>query len=158
MPATLAHRVRPSLDDGRHPPRRAAPESSYLRNIKDIDGVVRETAIPIVTRGVHDGASPVHVLGRVAHALRDAWPGATLDQLTLALSPFVTLAARTEESPMVRLSQKFEFSASHRLFNRDLERRRELPPVRQVLQPTRHGHNYELQVTLAASPAGRRRC
>src|SRR5690349_21182198 len=75
-------------------------DSSYLRNIKDIDDAVRRLAIPIVAAGVREGRSPVDVLHSASGAVRDAWAGTTLDQLTLTLSPFLSLTSRSEESPM----------------------------------------------------------
>ena len=53
---------------------------------------------------------------------------------------------------MVRLSQKFEFSASHRLFNRDLSDEENRRTFGKCSNANGHGHNYELQVTLAGDP------
>ena len=125
------------------------PESSYLRNIKDVDNTVRRIAIPIVARKVHEGQSPVTTLQEISGSLGDAWPGTFLEKLTLSLSPFLSLSLRTEESPMLRLSQKFEFSASHRLFNRDCDDADNRRIFGKCSNPNGHGHNYELQVTLA---------
>jgi 6-pyruvoyltetrahydropterin/6-carboxytetrahydropterin synthase len=130
------------------------PESSYLRNIKDIDDAVRRIAIPIISRRVREGQSPVATLEDVTHSLGEAWPGASVDQLTLSLSPFLRLTTRTEETPMLRLSQKFEFSASHRLFNRDCDEAENRRMFGKCSNPNGHGHNYELQVTLAGVGVG----
>jgi 6-pyruvoyltetrahydropterin/6-carboxytetrahydropterin synthase len=127
-------------------------ESSYLRNIKDVDDAVRRVAIPIVAEGVREGRSPAQVILGVADAVRDAWPGTRLDALAMSLSPFLCVSVRTEESPMVHLSQKFEFSASHRLFNRDLSEDENRRVFGKCSNPNGHGHNYELQVTLVGEP------
>src|SRR3954453_3304710 len=124
------------------------PESSYLRNIKDVDDAVRRMAIPIVASAVGEGRSPVEALHGVAESLHDAWPGASVERLTLSLSPFLSLSSRTEESPMLRLNQKFEFSASHRLFNRECDDAENRRIFGKCANPNGHGHNYELQVTL----------
>ena len=53
---------------------------------------------------------------------------------------------------MVRLSQKFEFSATHRLHNpafSDDDNRRTYGKCN---NPHGHGHNYEVQVTLRGTP------
>jgi 6-pyruvoyltetrahydropterin/6-carboxytetrahydropterin synthase len=128
------------------------PESSYLRNIKDVDDAVRRLAAPILAQGVREGRSPVRSLRAVADAVRESWPGTSLEMLSLSLSPFLSLSVRTEESPMVRLSQKFEFSASHRLFNRDLSVEENRRTFGKCSNANGHGHNYELQVTLAGEP------
>jgi 6-pyruvoyltetrahydropterin/6-carboxytetrahydropterin synthase len=128
------------------------PESSYLRNIKDVDDAVRRLGVPVLQKSVREGRSPVAALRGAVEVLRDAWPGATPEQFTLSLSPFLALAVRTEESHMVRLSQKFEFSASHRLFNRELSDEENRRVFGKCSNANGHGHNYELQVTLAGEP------
>jgi len=50
---------------------------------------------------------------------------------------------------MVRLSQKFEFSAAHRLHNPALSDAENLATFGKCNNPLGHGHNYELQVTVA---------
>ncbi len=135
------------------------PDSSYLRNIKDVDDAVRRVGIPAIEaharaalRGDGHRRTPVALLSALVPLLRNAWPGTLLEALGLSLSPFLSLAARTEESPMVRLSQKFEFSASHRLFNRDLSDDENRRVFGKCSNPNGHGHNYELQVTLSGDP------
>src|SRR6476619_2209090 len=95
------------------------PDSQYLLNIKDVDRVVRERAVPAIERALHAGG-----FGRGAGVDRDlfrllqhAWPGAaaTVESLRLSLTPTLSYAVLAREHPMVRLSQRFEFSASHRL-------------------------------------------
>lgn len=124
------------------------PESSYLRNIKDIDDAVRRIGIPILQEHVRDGRNPPAALVALNHALKNAWPGAEMESLSLSLSPYLSLSIRNEDSPMLRLSQKFEFSASHRLFNRDLSEDENCRVFGKCSNPNGHGHNYELQVTL----------
>ena len=49
---------------------------------------------------------------------------------------------------MMRLSQKFEFSASHRLHNPSLSDSENRRTFGKCNNPHGHGHNYEVQVTL----------
>ena len=49
---------------------------------------------------------------------------------------------------MIRLSQKFEFSASHRLHNPKMSDEENRSCFGKCNNPHGHGHNYELQVTL----------
>ena len=53
---------------------------------------------------------------------------------------------------MVRLSQKFEFSATHRLHNPALSDEENCRVYGKCNNPHGHGHNYELQVTLKGTP------
>ena len=53
---------------------------------------------------------------------------------------------------MMRLSQKFEFSASHRLHNPACSDEENRATFGKCNNPLGHGHNYELQVTLKGTP------
>ncbi len=53
---------------------------------------------------------------------------------------------------MVRLSQKFEFSASHRLHNPSLSDADNRATYGKCNNVAGHGHNYEVQVTLIGTP------
>ena len=56
---------------------------------------------------------------------------------------------------MVRLSQKFEFSATHRLHNPALSDDENCQVFGKCNNPHGHGHNYEVQVTLVGLPDAR---
>src|SRR5207244_11972446 len=53
---------------------------------------------------------------------------------------------------MVRVSQKFEFCASHRLHNPALSDEQNRAMFGKCNNPHGHGHNYEIQVTLRGQP------
>ena len=53
---------------------------------------------------------------------------------------------------MVQLSQKFEFSATHRLHNAALSEPENQRVYGKCNNPHGHGHNYEVQVTLSGNP------
>jgi 6-pyruvoyltetrahydropterin/6-carboxytetrahydropterin synthase len=133
------------------------PASSYLRNIKEIDEVIRRQAIPFIEsilRHQHAATpSPGFDLpARLLQQLRHAWPPTTLADIRLNLSPFLSITCRAEEHPMVRLSEKFEFSASHRLHNPALSDEENRRTYGKCNNPAGHGHNYELQITLVGTP------
>jgi 6-pyruvoyltetrahydropterin/6-carboxytetrahydropterin synthase len=131
------------------------PETSYLRNIKEIDEVVRRRAVPVVESAIRAGTfgGGAGVLGELYRLLRGAWPGASVASLELSLSPFLCLSIRAVEFPMIRLSQKFEFSASHRLHNPALSEQENRAFFGKCNNPAGHGHNYEVQVTISGKPA-----
>ena len=138
-----------------------AAASQYVRNITDIDAAVRRLAVPRVGRHVRERTfgGGGRVAGELFDLLRDAWPGTTLVAVRLHLSPFLSFAVHaadqrpaaslTPEPPtMVRLSQKFEFSATHRLHNPALSDEANRSTFGKCNNPHGHGHNYEVQVTL----------
>lgn len=126
------------------------PQTSYLLNIKHVDDAVRRGVVPLVRERIasHTFGGGATVAREIFATLRDAFTGATLDAVTLHLSPFLSLCAKASELPMVRLSQKFEFSASHRLHNPAFTDERNRTAFGKCNNPHGHGHNYELQVTL----------
>jgi len=128
--------------------------SRYLRNIKEIDTVVRQHAIPHVESVIRQNrfGGGATVAQQLFELLKDRWPGATLEQMSLAITPFQAWHVLAKELPMVRLSQKFEFSASHRLHNPALAPDANMQTYGKCNNPNGHGHNYEVQVTLAGKP------
>lgn len=132
-----------------------SPDSSYLLNIKDIDQAIRRIAIPhiaeIVRHRPEEFGAPL--LQDLYKLLETAWTSATLEKLVLSLSPFLNLSIHSSERPMTRLSQKFEFAASHRLHNPALSEEKNRQTYGKCNNPHGHGHNYELQVTLAGTPS-----
>jgi 6-pyruvoyltetrahydropterin/6-carboxytetrahydropterin synthase len=140
------------------------PASQYLVNIKRIDDAVREV-IPEVEKAIRPqvvvnrmesgerSAGPLAVAGLLFDHVRERWPE-QLESLSLALSPFLTLWFFASEYPMTRLSQKFEFSASHRLHNSELSEEENRRTFGKCNNPMGHGHNYEVQVTLIGDGGG----
>lgn len=128
--------------------------SGYLQNIKRIDRLVREAAIPEVEKAVREGGfgGGGGLVVRLMDALRDPWPGVRVEGLRLQLSPLLGLAVQVREYPMVRLSQKFEFCAAHRLFNPAYSEQQNREVFGKCSYPHGHGHNYEVEVTLAGEP------
>jgi 6-pyruvoyltetrahydropterin/6-carboxytetrahydropterin synthase len=130
------------------------PVSSYLINIKQIDSVVRRRAVPVVARAVLGAREqPARLVGLLYEMLA-AWPPLALERLSLNLSPFLSYSVNAPERPMIRVSQKFEFSATHRLHNPKASEGENSRIFGKCNNPHGHGHNYELQVTLKGEPDG----
>ncbi len=130
------------------------PRMSYLLNIKRVDDIVRKQAVPLISERIrqsHFGGGAA-VLRDLFELLQRAWPGTTLHALKLAMSPYLQLEIRESEPTMVRLSQTFEFSASHRLHNPALSDEENRAAFGKCNNPHGHGHNYVLEVTLAGLP------
>ncbi len=130
------------------------PLSQYLINIKDVDSVVREQVAPRMRELLSRVAAPraEQVALEIDRCLRGAWPGVSLYETRLFLSPYFSVGVCAPELSMVRLTQKFEFSASHRLHNPDLSGEENRRLFGKCNNPHGHGHNYELEVKLAGVP------
>ena len=130
------------------------PRTSYLLNIKRVDEAVRGKVVPFVTELIRTGefGGGAGAAVEAFQLLRGAFPTVEVEAAKWFLTPFLAYEVRRSELPMVRLSQRFEFSASHRLHNPELgddENRRKFGKCN---NPHGHGHNYEVQVTLAGEP------
>ncbi|HEY8665675.1 MAG TPA: 6-carboxytetrahydropterin synthase [Tepidisphaeraceae bacterium] len=155
--------------------------SQYLLNIKEIDEAVRRQAVPLVAGALAERAfgGGGNVLGRVFEVLSSGFqprqtgmsappqtgisaPPQTdknvcptrLERVQLFLSPFLSLGIEHQEPAMVKLNQKFEFSASHRLHNPKMSEEENRRTFGKCNNPHGHGHNYEVQVTVAGRPDG----
>ncbi len=130
------------------------PTSQYLINIKEVDRVVRGRVAPRMRQLLTGGNSPrpEQAAIEIDRLLRHAWPDVSLDEIRLFLTPYFSVGISAPEHSMVRLSQKFEFSASHRLHNPDLSDEDNRRLFGKCNNPHGHGHNYELEVKLVGIP------
>ncbi len=131
------------------------PETGMVVNIKVIDLLVREYAVGLLRTF---GALSPQRTGDLVKELFDcldtplAAKRQVLEGISLALSPYLSIATFRQEKPMVRLSQRFEFSASHRLHAAGLSDAENREVFGRCNNPNGHGHNYELEVTVAGTP------
>jgi 6-pyruvoyltetrahydropterin/6-carboxytetrahydropterin synthase len=136
------------------------PVTGYLVNIRRIDAMLREHAIPLAARrlareGVGaSGAGLIREIWRAAAAV--APPPARLAALELRTTPHLGFAVREEEIDMIEMTQSFEFSAAHRLHVAALSDARNRELFGKCNNPNGHGHNYllEVGVTGALDSAG----
>lgn len=127
--------------------------SNYIQNIRNIDDRVRAQVIPalsaLIGAKLFTGARAVSA---ATSALSGAWNAASLLSLRLTFNPTLWWEAHIKELPMVRLTQRFEFSAAHRLHNPALDDQANRQTFGKCNNPDGHGHNYELEVTLQGPP------
>lgn len=127
------------------------PQSSYVENIKTIDEVVRSRIVPALARLVQDGSYTLIRATQAAGAiLRARWAQRFM---SVRLSPcaYFWCEVALQEQTMVYLTQRFEFSAAHRLHNPALDEQRNREVFGKCNNPAGHGHNYEFEVTLAGT-------
>jgi 6-pyruvoyltetrahydropterin/6-carboxytetrahydropterin synthase len=131
------------------------PATGMLVNIKKIDEVVRHRAVKILREAT--GTRSREVTGVLDELFDGISKSLTAGELhvtgvAVAVSPYLSFAIQREERPMVRLSQRFEFSAAHRLHSERLSREENIEVFGRCNNPNGHGHNYELEVTVAGEP------
>jgi 6-pyruvoyltetrahydropterin/6-carboxytetrahydropterin synthase len=96
----------------------------------------------------------------IAELLKAAWGqlagkfgAAKLSELTLKLNPFRKLTVENEDCKMIYFGEKFEFAATHKLWNEDFSEQRNREVFGKCANPAGHGHNYVVEVTIK-TPAG----
>jgi 6-pyruvoyltetrahydropterin/6-carboxytetrahydropterin synthase len=133
------------------------PATGFIVNVADIDKSVREFAVPVFAdkirhdfrRGQHVGFFTLTELLKSAwNKLADKFGTARLSRLSLKLNPFRQMAIDLKDSEMIYFSEKFEFAATHKLWNDDFTEKRNLKVFGKCANPTGHGHNYIVEVTI----------
>jgi 6-pyruvoyltetrahydropterin/6-carboxytetrahydropterin synthase len=133
------------------------PTTGFVVNVTDIDKGVRESVVPVFTKRVRDdyrNAKHIPILGLVRllttawHQLADKFTAAKISKLTLKLNPFRRIAIDSKDGEMVYFSEKFEFAATHKLWNDDFSEQRNLEVFGKCANPAGHGHNYLVEVTV----------
>lgn len=135
------------------------PESGMVINIKIIDGIIRRRVI-----AAFDGKS----LNDEVAEFADLTP--TTENLAIAIwrrldkmpREAALVSLRLYETPslfvdyfggeVVLLTRGYEFSASHRLHSQVLSAEQNVELFGKCNNPSGHGHNYELEVTVSGTP------
>lgn len=130
--------------------------TGYLCNIKVIDDLLRAHAIPRSADALrqHGWRIPAEQLLReIWDAVRARFPvNAPLERLTLLCTPYLRYSIEHARPAMIYLTQQFEFSAAHRLHCPALSEAQNREIFGKCNNPNGHGHNYFVEVTLAAEP------
>lgn len=127
------------------------PQTGYMVNIKDIDEAVRAAALPRVSdlaRSADDEAIGTLLAGLFAPLNeRLPWP---VSRLALRVAPTVVYTMEDHDMAGVQLSQRFDFSAAHRLHVEELDEAENRQIFGKCNNPSGHGHNYQLEVVVRA--------
>jgi 6-pyruvoyltetrahydropterin/6-carboxytetrahydropterin synthase len=133
------------------------PATGFVVNVADIDKNVREFAVPVFTERIRQDFRQAKHVGffEMAELLKTAWSRladkfetAQLSKLSLKLNPFRKMAMDLKDFEMVYFSEKFEFAATHKLWNDDFSEKRNLEVFGKCANPAGHGHNYIVEVTV----------
>jgi hypothetical protein len=102
------------------------PATGFVVNVIDIDKNVREFVVPIFSARIREKyRQGKHiVLFEIAELLRsargqlaDKFGAAKISQISLKLNPFRKVTIRSKDDKMIYFSEKFEFAATHKLWN-----------------------------------------
>jgi len=134
-------------------------ETGFIVNVVDIDREVRGSAVPVFAERIRaEFAAGRHIgLGAMAGLLSTAWGKlkdkfgrAKLNALGVKLNPYRKLSIESEDGAMVYFSEKFEFAATHKLWNDGFSEQRNFEVFGKCANPAGHGHNYVVEVAVKA--------
>ena len=135
------------------------PATGFVVNVIEIDKKVREFVVPIFAervrenyrQGKHIGLFELAELLRSAREqLADKFGAASISQMSLKLNPFRKVTIKPEDNKMIYFSEKFEFAATHKLWNEEFSDEHNFEVFGKCANPTGHGHNYVVEVTIKA--------
>lgn len=133
------------------------PATGFVTNVLNIDEQVRKYVVPVFSErirncflgGKHIGLLEIAELLESARGrLADKFGEGKVSELSLALNPFRKVTVDCEDSEMIYFSEKFEFAATHKLWNESLSEERNFEVFGKCANPSGHGHNYIVEVTV----------
>lgn len=133
------------------------PATGFVVNVIDIDSSVRKFVVPIFAGRIredfrrlrHIGFFEINELLTMAwKQLADKFRPAELSKLGLKLNPFRKMEICSEDAKMFYFSERFEFAATHKLWNEQFSDARNFEIFGNCANPTGHGHNYIVEVTI----------
>jgi len=139
------------------------PQTGLVVNVVDIDRPVRDCVVPAFAeqikknfkQGRHFSFTQIAALLKKAWAeLKDKFTPAQLSMLTLELNPYRKLAIDSEDCLVIYFSEKFEFAATHKLWNEKFSAERNFELFGKCANPGGHGHNYIVEVTITQDSRG----
>lgn len=139
------------------------PETGFVVNVTDIDRAARQYAVPVFAErlGAHyrqarhiDLPALARMLVTAGERLAGHFGAARVDRLILKLNPFREIMMQTHEPGAVYFSEKFEFAAMHKLWNDAFSEAENFAVFGKCANPTGHGHNYLVEVTIKKTDDG----
>ena len=137
-------------------------DTGFVVNVCDIDQCVRKHIVPVFTDRICNQYSrhkdlSYHDLSNLLRISKDlvahCFGPDRLQRLTLKLNPYKNLAISCQGIVMFFLSEKFEFAAMHKLWNTTFSERQNEAVFGKCANPTGHGHNYIIEITLKTDEA-----
>ena len=138
-------------------------DTGFVVNVVEIDRQVRAGVVPLFVGRVCDAfrAGRHLALLDVVVLLKESWAvlkgrfgGPQVSRMCLELSPFRKIAVCAEDCAVYTFSEKFEFAATHTLWNPDFTDEKNLDVFGKCANPSGHGHNYVVEVTIERPVAG----
>ncbi len=140
------------------------PVTGLIVNVSDIDKAARQFAVPIFAQRIREEfragrhveiSGLVELLSAVWVKLCDKFGSAHLTNIALKVNPFRQIGIKEMKGETVYFSEKFEFAATHILWNEQFSKEKNLELFGKCANPTGHGHNYIVEVTVKVAEGAR---
>jgi len=95
------------------------------------------------------GQNAVEILHWAWNAMQDKFENCRLERVAMDIHESLSIAKQFEEPEMIQVTTKYELAASHRLWNCQWDEDHNRQVFGKCSNPTGHGHNYLLEVTLS---------
>lgn len=142
------------------------PTTGMVVNIKEVDAVLKAQVVgpfngkllDVEVAAFHDvPPTPENLILAIWDGCRDVVPpGSALARVTLwpaaTLRTELSTIHTSEKSPMLTVTRTYDFSASHRLHSAAISDEENAEIFGKCNWENGHGHNYEVEVTLAGDP------
>jgi len=133
------------------------PDTGFVLNVTDIDKAVRSGVAPQFAKFIQGRFWDAENISfkDLSLLLTQSWDTlesplapAALISLKLELSPFRSLSINSKQVTSMNISEKFEFAATHTLWNSKFTPEKNFELFGKCANPTGHGHNYVVEVVL----------
>jgi 6-pyruvoyltetrahydropterin/6-carboxytetrahydropterin synthase len=128
------------------------PQTGYLLGIQEIDAIVRNHLIPIISAEIATNPSqhPANLLSKLwDKAQAELKPSThTLNRLCWHLTPYHSIEMNNPNTEAILIAQHYEFAAAHRLHTPTLTDQENTDFFGKCNNPSGHGHNYKLKPTI----------
>ena len=128
--------------------------TGYLVDIRTIDRAVRNDVAPIIARACAEtpDAEPGEIMPEIVATVSSAIP--SVRAVVWHVTPYYWVRMTTGNTYKVRIAQRFEFAAAHRLHSPALTDEQNRAAYGRCNNPAGHGHNYQVEpvVEVALDP------
>jgi 6-pyruvoyltetrahydropterin/6-carboxytetrahydropterin synthase len=132
-------------------------DTGFVVNVSEIDAEVRRHVLPLLGRRIREICAKREIPGlpdiydwleQSRNLLAGRFGKKSLCRLELELNPFRKAAVVWEKQKMLTYTEQFEFAAMHKLWNPRFDEQANIAMFGKCANPTGHGHNYILAVTV----------
>jgi 6-pyruvoyltetrahydropterin/6-carboxytetrahydropterin synthase len=139
---------------------RANKDTGFVVNVAEIDKIVRGKAIGLFNDFVKSYSKTgfeqfAKLLAKVWRKIENDFLPAKINSLSLELMPARRITIKERTGDMFYFSEKFEFAASHTLWNTKFSEKENFKIFGKCANKCGHGHNYIVEVTIQKPSTGK---